>query len=191
MDKISERIAGAAAGIVIRPVDPVMGAEVLGADLSQPLGEADLRRYQDALHTHKVLVYRDQDLTKEQLIAFSRRWGPLGEHIMPGAASDDYEEFNVHVERRAGRQAQRQASRPDGEALAYRPVVHAAAGDDDDALRRRGAERSAATRCSPTRRWPTMRCRRRRATGSTSSTRSTRSSIRGATEAWRWPRSTS
>ena len=40
-------------------------------------------------------MYRDQDLTKEQLIAFSRRWGPLGEHIMPGAASDDYEELNV------------------------------------------------------------------------------------------------
>jgi|KBSSwiStaDraftv2_1062776.scaffolds.fasta_scaffold01211_26 taurine dioxygenase len=92
---VSERVAAASSELVIRPLDPVMGAEVLGADLSRPLSDADLQRFTDALHRHKVLVYRDQDLTKEQLIAFSRRWGPLGEHIMPGAASDDYEELNV------------------------------------------------------------------------------------------------
>jgi alpha-ketoglutarate-dependent taurine dioxygenase len=74
---------------LIRPIDLVMGAEVLGADLSRPARDADLQRFKDALHTHKVLVYRDQNLSKEQLIAFSRRWGLLGKHIMPGAASED------------------------------------------------------------------------------------------------------
>jgi taurine dioxygenase len=88
-------MTAANAGIVIRPLGPVMGAEVVGADLSRPPSEADMERFQNALNTFKVLVYRDQDLSKEQLIGFSRRWGTLGEHIMPGAASDDYEELNV------------------------------------------------------------------------------------------------
>ena len=84
-----------ASDIQIRALDPVMGAEIIGADLSRPISDAELARYRDALHTYKVLAFRDQELTKEQLLAFSKRWGPLGEHIMPGAASDDYEEINV------------------------------------------------------------------------------------------------
>ena len=72
-----------------------MAAEVIGADLSRPVSDADLAVFEDAFNRYKVLVFRDQDLTKEQLIAFTKRWGPLGEHIMPGAASDDYEEINV------------------------------------------------------------------------------------------------
>ena len=81
--------------IAIRSLSHVMGAEIIGADLSHAVSDADLAKYQDALNRYKVLVYRDQDLTKEQFLAFSRRWGPLGEHIMPGAAADDYEEINV------------------------------------------------------------------------------------------------
>lgn len=81
--------------VTINPIDPVMGAEIVGADVSGPISDADLARYRDALHTYKVIVFRDQELDKEQLLAFSRRWGPLGEHIMPGAASEDYEKINV------------------------------------------------------------------------------------------------
>jgi alpha-ketoglutarate-dependent taurine dioxygenase len=81
-------------GISIRPIGSVMGAEVVGADLSRPASDADLAQYREALHRFKVLCFRDQRLTKEQLIAFSRQWGPLGEHIMPGAAADDYQEIN-------------------------------------------------------------------------------------------------
>ena len=62
-----------------------MGAEIIGADVSKPVPLGTFQRFKDALHEYKVLVFRDQDLTKEQLIAFSKRWGPLGEHIMPGA----------------------------------------------------------------------------------------------------------
>jgi alpha-ketoglutarate-dependent taurine dioxygenase len=81
--------------IEIRPIDPVMGAEVLGADLSRPLSDAEFQRYRDALHKYKVLAFRDQHLTKLQFIDFSKRWGNLGEHIMPGAASKDHAEVNV------------------------------------------------------------------------------------------------
>lgn len=91
MDTYSE----SQAAITVRPLGPVMAAEVIGADLSRHVSDAELATFQDAFNRYKVLVYRDQNLIPEQLLAFSKRWGPLGEHIMPGAASDDYEEINV------------------------------------------------------------------------------------------------
>jgi taurine dioxygenase len=93
MDTYSEQASTGT--ITIRPLSSVMAAEVIGADLSRPLSATDLALFEEAFNRYKVLVYRDQNLTKEQLLAFSKRWGPLGEHIMPGAASDDYEEINV------------------------------------------------------------------------------------------------
>lgn len=95
MNEVTERAPSVSSTIAIRSVDPVMGAEVIGADLSQPLRDADFQRYREALHKYKVLVFRDQHLTKEQFIVFSERWGPLGEHIMPGAASKDHQEISV------------------------------------------------------------------------------------------------
>lgn len=82
-------------GIVIRPLGPVLGAEVIGADLSVPVAPRDLERFKDALKQYKVLVYRDQHLTKQQLVDYSKNWGPLGEHIMPGAIRDGDTEVNV------------------------------------------------------------------------------------------------
>lgn len=84
-----------AAAQVVRPVDPVMGGEIVGADLSRPLTEAEFQQYRAALLQYKVIVFRDQHLSKDQLIAFSKRWGKLGEHIMPGATRSDYPEINV------------------------------------------------------------------------------------------------
>jgi alpha-ketoglutarate-dependent taurine dioxygenase len=40
--------------IQIRPIDAVMGAEVTGADLSQPLDDATLGTFKDALHRSQV-----------------------------------------------------------------------------------------------------------------------------------------
>lgn len=81
--------------IEIRPLDPVMGAEVLGADVSGPVDASQLRRFKRALDRYKVLVFRDQTLTKQQLVDFSRLWGELGEHIMPGATQEDMPEVAV------------------------------------------------------------------------------------------------
>lgn len=81
--------------IAVRALGPVMGAEIVGADLATPVADDDLATFTTAFNRYKVLVYRDQHLTKEALLAFSRRWGPLGEHVMPGAASSDYAAINV------------------------------------------------------------------------------------------------
>lgn len=66
----------------IRPFDAPVGAEVLGLDLTAPLGDADFARIHRAHLDHHVLVFRDQKITPEQHIAFSRRFGPLQIHVL-------------------------------------------------------------------------------------------------------------
>nr|WP_314491145.1 TauD/TfdA family dioxygenase [uncultured Pseudomonas sp.] len=66
----------------IVPFDGAVGAEVLGLDLSQPLNAADFQRLHRAHLDHAVLVMRDQRITPEQHIAFSRRFGPLQIHVL-------------------------------------------------------------------------------------------------------------
>ncbi|MCH7865107.1 MAG: TauD/TfdA family dioxygenase, partial [Proteobacteria bacterium] len=60
------------------PLSPVLGAEMAGLDLTQPLGAnlvSDIR--QTWLEAGGLLVIRDQPLTTEQHIEFSRNFGPL------------------------------------------------------------------------------------------------------------------
>ncbi len=65
----------------IRPL-PGAGAEIIGLDLRQPLNTEDFRRIHQAHLQYHVLVFRQQDLTPEQQIAFSRRFGSLQIHVL-------------------------------------------------------------------------------------------------------------
>ena len=55
---------------------------MVGLDLSQPLADDDFRRFHRAHLDHHVLVFRDQRITPEQQIAFSRRFGELQIHVL-------------------------------------------------------------------------------------------------------------
>jgi taurine dioxygenase len=66
----------------IKAFDAPLGAEVLGLDLSQPLSGEDFARLHRAHLDHHVLVFRDQDITPSQQVAFSRRFGPLQIHVL-------------------------------------------------------------------------------------------------------------
>jgi taurine dioxygenase len=74
--------AAASQRIEIRPFDARVGAEVLGLDLNQPLAADDFARIHRAHLDHHVLVFRDQRITPNQHIAFSRRFGPLQIHVL-------------------------------------------------------------------------------------------------------------
>ncbi|CAN7716146.1 TauD/TfdA family dioxygenase [Variovorax sp. LjRoot290] len=66
----------------IRPFDTPVGAEIVGLDIGRPINEADFRRIHRAHLDHHVLVFRDQQITPDQHIAFSRRFGPLEIHVL-------------------------------------------------------------------------------------------------------------
>jgi len=66
----------------IKPFDAALGAEVLGLDLSLPVGDDDFARLHRAHLMHHVLVFRDLQITPAQQVAFSRRFGPLQIHVL-------------------------------------------------------------------------------------------------------------
>ena len=66
--------------INIVPLGFAAGARVEGIDLRKPLSDADQRRINDAWLEHIVLVFPEQDLTPQEQIAFSRRFGVLDDH---------------------------------------------------------------------------------------------------------------
>ena len=66
----------------IRPLDAPLGAEVVGLDLAQPLADADFGRIHRAHLDRHVVVFRDQRITPQQQIDFSRRFGPLQIHVL-------------------------------------------------------------------------------------------------------------
>jgi taurine dioxygenase len=59
-----------------------LGAQVLGLDLAQPLAASDFARIHRAHLDHHVLVFREQRITPQQQIDFSRRFGPLQIHVL-------------------------------------------------------------------------------------------------------------
>lgn len=63
-----------------RPLTPVIGAELHGIDLRESLSEDAISEVRRALLEYKVIFFRDQDITREQHIAFARRFGELEIH---------------------------------------------------------------------------------------------------------------
>ncbi len=59
----------------VMPVAGALGAEIGGVDLSGELPEATVAAIRKALLDHLVIFFRDQELTPEQLLAFSLRFG--------------------------------------------------------------------------------------------------------------------
>ncbi|WP_085316036.1 TauD/TfdA dioxygenase family protein [Derxia lacustris] len=70
----------AVAQLVVRPLEPTIGAELSGIDLRQPLGTALRDEIKALLLRHRVLFFRDQPIDSEQQIAFARQFGKVYEH---------------------------------------------------------------------------------------------------------------
>jgi alpha-ketoglutarate-dependent 2,4-dichlorophenoxyacetate dioxygenase len=63
--------------ISIRPLQPVFAGEVSGLDIARPLGQEEVAAIEAGMDRYAVLVFRDQQITDEQQMAFSRNFGPL------------------------------------------------------------------------------------------------------------------
>ena len=64
-----------------RRLSPAAGVEIVGADLGRPLSPARLEAVRDAFRAHHVLVFRDQDLSQDAQLAFTRQFGDIEEHV--------------------------------------------------------------------------------------------------------------
>lgn len=76
-----------AADFTIRRVQPTIGAEIEGIDLSQKLSAEQIAAIRAAVIEHKVVFFRDQSLDNDSHAAFAAEFGPLYTH--PSARRDD------------------------------------------------------------------------------------------------------
>lgn len=82
-------------GLAMRPLSPVMGAEIAGIDLSQPLDDAVFAAIRTAFHRHMLLSFPDQSLSQAAQVAFSRRFGALQVHVLDQYRSPAHPEIYV------------------------------------------------------------------------------------------------
>lgn len=80
-----------AGSITIRPLNPVIGAELHGLDLREDLQDGDIAAIKAALDRHGVVFFRDQDITAEQQLSFGRRFGEL--HVHPSVRGKPREQW--------------------------------------------------------------------------------------------------
>jgi taurine dioxygenase len=76
--------------LTINRIGKHCGAEMSGVDLSQPLDDATFARIAEAFFDNEVAFFRNQKITPEQQVAFTRRFGILEQHVrkesrLPGA----------------------------------------------------------------------------------------------------------
>jgi len=71
--------------LTVRPLHPFLGGEAAGIDIRNVPNGADVAAIHDAMDRYAVLVFRDQDITDEQQLEFTKRLGPVelmvGGHI--------------------------------------------------------------------------------------------------------------
>lgn len=71
-----------AADLSIRKLGEPLGAEITGIDLTQAIDSETFKRIENAFHEHCVVVFRNQRLTPQAHLAFSRRFGDLLVHVL-------------------------------------------------------------------------------------------------------------
>jgi len=87
----------------VEQLTPVIGAEVGGVDLGKPLDRAVRDELYALLLKHKVLFFRDQDISRDQQLDFARNFGELYAHpsgglqthrIIQPIAAEDFKKYD-------------------------------------------------------------------------------------------------
>src|ERR1700741_1548353 len=62
--------------VTVKPLNAAVGAEISGVDLAR-LNDAEFAPIEQAWNRYSALLFRDQRITDDDLLAFSRRFGEL------------------------------------------------------------------------------------------------------------------
>jgi len=81
--------------ITVHRIGKHLGAEISGVDLSRPLDDDTFAKIAAAFYDNEVVVFRNQTLTPEQHIAFTRRFGTLEQHVRKEHRLDGYPEILI------------------------------------------------------------------------------------------------
>ena len=85
--------------ITVDKLTPIIGAEIGGVDLAGGIGDAQFAEIERAFAENLVIFFRDQRMSREQHLAFGRRFGPL--HVHPAAPHESGmpEMMIIHADR--------------------------------------------------------------------------------------------
>src|SRR5689334_13368713 len=81
---ISPLDAPATGRLTVEQLTPAIGAEISGIDIGQPLDRTLRDELYALLLRHKVLFFRDQDISRDQQLDFARNFGELYAHPSGG-----------------------------------------------------------------------------------------------------------
>jgi alpha-ketoglutarate-dependent taurine dioxygenase len=72
--------ASKASTLVVKQLEPTIGAEISGIDLRQPLAIEQRDEIKALLLKHRVIFFRDQPINHDQQLAFARQFGKIYAH---------------------------------------------------------------------------------------------------------------
>lgn len=103
LDREASHPHAAPSSLEITPVTPVIGAEISGIDLREPLDAATIAELRRKLLEHKVLFFRDQPISDQDQIRFSRYFGKItpAHPVTNGVAEQPEIMQNVKTRQRA------------------------------------------------------------------------------------------
>ena len=70
--------------VSIRPLHPVFVGEVAGVDCRSPLSPAEVATVEAGMDQYAVLVFREQNITDDQQLAFTRHFGEIESYTTAG-----------------------------------------------------------------------------------------------------------
>jgi len=89
--------------LTVEQLTPVIGAEIGGIDLREPIDRTLRDELYALLLKHKVLFFRDQDINRDQQLGFARNFGELYAHpsgglqthrIIQPIAAEDFKKYD-------------------------------------------------------------------------------------------------
>ena len=81
--------------VTVNRIGKHLGAEITGVDLSRPLDDDTFSKVAQAFYDNEVVVFRNQKLSPEQQIAFTRRFGTLEQHVRKEHRLEGYPEILI------------------------------------------------------------------------------------------------
>ena len=81
--------------ITVTKLGKHLGAQISGVDLSQPLDDDTFAQIRTAFFDNEVVFFRNQKLTPEQQIAFTRRFGTLEQHVRKESRLEGHPEILI------------------------------------------------------------------------------------------------
>ena len=81
--------------ITVNRIGKHLGAEIAGVDLSRLMDDNIFAKISSAFFDNEVVVFRNQKITPEQQIAFTRRFGVLEQHVRKEHRLNGYPEILI------------------------------------------------------------------------------------------------